>query len=75
MLQTLAAKPIAFDWAGEAHAVGVKGHIAFVAKQNFSFAIVPATHGAWALVARHIHTGGALGALCLDSRFALRRQF
>ena len=34
LILALAAKPIAFDWAGEAHAVRVEGLVAIGAKEN-----------------------------------------
>ena len=56
MLRTLATKPIALNWTGEAHAVRMEGYITFVAKYHFSFGIVAAAHGTWAGVARHAST-------------------
>ena len=54
LILTLAAKPIAFDWAGEAHAVRMHGLVAIVAKENESLIVATVAQDARAFVARHL---------------------
>ena len=55
MLRALvAAKPVAFDWAGEAHAVRMHGLDAIVAKENAPLVVATVAQDARAFVARHL---------------------
>ena len=59
ILTTLAAKPIAFDRAGEPHAVRMKGRVTIVgdvAKKHEPLIVATIAQDAWARVARHFDT-------------------
>ena len=70
LIFALAAKPIAFDWAGEAHAVRMHGLVAIVAKENAPLIVATVAQDARAFVARHterltrlrMHACGGRGA-------------
>ena len=54
LILALAAKPVAFDWGGEAHAVRMHGLVTIVAKENAPLVVATVAQDARAFVARHL---------------------